>query len=70
MRGLQLKYYYKKQNQQEPEKKSCKQRSKIMFSEISTIVLSLLLVKSYANESSSSEDINGYIVYCPCMGNL
>lgn len=35
---------------------------------LSTLLLSLFLVKSKSNEVHLSEDPNGYIVYCPCMG--
>lgn len=37
---------------------------------LSTIILSLLLVKLKANEAEFDEDPNGYIVYCPCMGEF
>lgn len=43
---------------------------KTRFSELSTIILSFLLVKSNADKDNLDADPNGYIVYCPCMGKL
>lgn len=43
-------------------------KMKIKAAELSTIILSILFVKSRAYEVEFDEDHNGYIVYCPCMG--
>lgn len=37
---------------------------------LSTLLLSLFLVKSKSDKVQLDVDSNGYIVYCPCMGKI
>lgn len=53
------------------QKPDCKQKKmKINFFRLSTAILSLTWTGMYAEKTDTAVDPNGYIVYCPCMGEL